>query len=625
MRIHIGLKRLLAACHFSNIAPGIRSGNALERFLPPMRQHQSIAIGSARSNKGPPVLMPAQPSIQDVAEALAITTERESRDGALWCPPHDGAVVRRWVTDRGSGLGGGIRRLVRLVRLMAAAGCGDYGRLLYLRMPALRAAHFRRELSAAAAQWQSIATASETGVVFTEPALAVLRGGSAGFAIDFSQMPRLAALLDVLHNSLGFAAVLDLLQPVCASGAPTSHADEVARALHAALNAWLSLRLGSANHDRQARQIRSFLAARGPITPDAIDDEAILRFWSAVSGSAGGDGAEGFRLYRSAASAVLRYRQALIDAAAARQLEASFGQDFEGEPADGALEPHIGEPWQSPLQLLAAPVSGRIKWLTKKEQASLGNYLGTPAPDQEDADVPAPWKAGLAGDHAPFDLAFWLTLLRVDLFGAAQASLVARLRKHATAGAAIAEAMAPIGSTTYMACAADYGSIAGQLRLECLAALAILMEAGAPEALLLLRHFGGVAAVADVLGPLAASPGNGDADELSAELGEAIAAALQSAMTAERDGPYGATRGLLLAARAAVGDVNRTGFRRQDRSDAGMLAGLRSGAVAIVELLRELDRLTERLALNATSADLQADAARFRATFEHIYCAAPVA
>ena len=69
----------------------------------------------------------------------------------LWCPPYDGAVLRRWITDRGSGLGGGIRRVVRLARLMSAAGGGDYSRFLYVRLPALRPKHFRHELNVSAA------------------------------------------------------------------------------------------------------------------------------------------------------------------------------------------------------------------------------------------------------------------------------------------------------------------------------------------------------------------------------------------------------------------------------------------------------------------------------------------
>ena len=40
------------------------------------------------------------------------------------------------------------------------------------------------------------------------------------------------------------------------------------------------------------------------------------------------------------------------------------------------------------------------------------------------------WRGGLAGDER-FDLAHWLTLLRADVFGTVQASIVGRLRKRA--------------------------------------------------------------------------------------------------------------------------------------------------------------------------------------------------
>lgn len=230
--------------------------------------------------------MAAQPSIQDVAEALAITVERQTRDGALWCPPYDGAVLRRWITDRGSALGGGIRRVVRLARLISAAGGGDYNPFLYVRLPALRPKHFRHALSATTtAPIQLIATMSDGGALFNEPAMALQRSPEMGFAIDFTQMPRLAALLDFLHNSLRFSAVVDVLQPVLGPGPATAHADEVARVLHAALNAWLTPRLGSTNHGRQAQQIRTFLAERGRVAPEAIDDDVILRFWMAISTS----------------------------------------------------------------------------------------------------------------------------------------------------------------------------------------------------------------------------------------------------------------------------------------------------------------------------------------------------
>ena len=568
--------------------------------------------------------MAAQPSIQDVAEALAITVERQTRDGVLWCPPYDGAVLRRWITDRGSALGGGIRRVVRLARLISAVGGGDYNPFLYIRLPALRPNHFRHALKATTtAPVQLIATMSDGGALFNEPAMALQRSPDMGFAIDFAQMPRLAALLDFLHNSLGFSAVVEMLQPVLGPGPAAAHADEVARALHAALNAWLSPRLGSANHARQAQRIRTFLAERGRVAPEAIDDDAILRFWMAISAASADDPIEGFRLYRSAASALLRYRQALIDAIAAKQLEASFGEEFAGElDSDFALDQRASESWQSPLQVLLSPPSGRVKWLTKKEQGRLSNFLGAPESGREerdDSDLPMAWKAGLAGDNNRFDLAFLLTLLRADVFGGAQASVVARLRKHAPAKAAIAQAIEPIDDNAYAACAAGYLTVAEQLRLECLAALAVLMEDGALEAILLLRHFGGAEAIADAIGPLEAASVAFERNEVFPHVRDAVASALKSAISAPGDVPLGSTRQILQSARAAAGDVNRMGFRREDRTDVGMLTGLRSGAAAVLGLIRELDRLAAVLTPKAAKASVPDDRQHFLWAFEHIY------
>jgi len=571
--------------------------------------------------------MAAQPGIQDVAEALAITAERETPDGALWCPPYDGAVLRRWIIDRGSGLGGGIRRLIRLARLMSAAGGGDYSRFLYVQLPALRPNHFRHELSIdVALPSEPIAAVSDTGVVFHEPAMALQRRQEDGFAIDFTQMPRLAALLDSLHNSHGFAAVVDILQPILGPDPCTAHADDVARALHAALNAWLTPRLGSTNHAYQAQRIRAFLAERGRVVPDAIDDDAILRFWVAISTSPTDEAVDGFRLYRSAASALLCYRQALIDAGTAKQLEASFGKEPGWElDVDFASGQWTSEPWQSPLQTLMSPPVNRIKWLTKKEQARLSNLLGAPGREaQQDSDsAEAAWKSGLAGDNNPFDLAFWLTLLRADVFGGAQASLVARLRKHAPAAAAIAEAMQPIDENAYTACAAGYAAVAAQLRIECLAALAVLMEEGALEAVFLLRQFGGAEAVADIVGSLDAASFAPEHDDVSPQLREAIASALKTAIAAPNGVPPGSTRQILLAARAATADVNRMGFRREDRADAGMLAALQSGAAAVLDLIGELDRLDAVLAPKAAAASVPEDRDIFLSAFEHIYSGAP--
>ena len=92
--------------------------------------------------------MPTPPSPQDVVDALAMTLEREDLSGVLWCPAADAIALRKWVTDRSASFGTGIRRAIRLARLMAVAdGRADYIRFLYERVGPLRARLFRQVLS----------------------------------------------------------------------------------------------------------------------------------------------------------------------------------------------------------------------------------------------------------------------------------------------------------------------------------------------------------------------------------------------------------------------------------------------------------------------------------------------
>ena len=357
---------------------------------------------------------------------------------------------------------------------------------------------------------------------------------------------------------------------------------------------------------------------------------AILLFWMKVAVAADNERIDGFRLFTSAASAMLRYRQALRDATAARQLEASLGlgQDTAaGEIAlDRIVEPETGiEPWQSPLRALASLPASRVKWLTRKEQNRLFHYLGGPAgegapQEQGDGGEPGRWLGGLAGDER-FDLRCWLTLLRADVFGAAQASIVGQLRKRRARDAAIEQAMAPIDKEAYTACAADYSDLHTQLRLECLAALASLMEAGAAEAVILLGHLGGRQAVTAVLGSSAVGglALSAEDDLLTDTARRTIAPALKTALADPNTVPAGAGRELLLEARSASRKVSRLGFRKEDQADAGMFAAQQSGAAAVVEVLAELDRLMAALTQKFGVGDVAGDRARFLATFLDIY------
>jgi len=589
---------------------------------------------------------PLSQAAQEVAEALAIMSERTAPDGSPWCPPRDADLVQRWVTDRGRELGGGIRRLVRLARLLAAAE-GNYLQFLHVRIPTLRARNFKVALEAASAAGRlprAMATLSASGVRLNEVRLAP--PNAIGFDIDFAQMPRLAALLDVLHNALGFGVVEDLLKPILARGTPAVHADEVARSLHARCNAWLSERLESPHYIRQAQKMRAFLTSRGAVEPNAIDDEAILAFWIAAAAMPGDSETEGFRLYRSSARAMLRYRRALRDGEAYRQIGMPLNLDdhlhrhMETDTAAAA-----GEAWRSPLRALATRPASAVKWLNKRERLWLINFLGGPHPDREEPEEPPEAAEAPAADTGlidseRFDLKLVRTLLRTDVFGPVQANLVAALRRRLAPAAAIAQALPAAGDTAYEACAASYGEVREQLRLECLAALPPLLQAGAPAALHLVSYLGGHDALSELVGAGRRSLAHprdadgtdeGDDGEEEDEDGErkapprpaigAYLAALERAAAAGPDGAPGASpiQTLLAQSNAALRKVGRIGFRREDRGDAATLAALAAGVASVVDVLRELDRLMPALPEAGPRQALTADRERFAAAFQRIY------
>lgn len=584
---------------------------------------------------------------QEVADAMAATFEREDLAGSQlrWCPERDAIAVRRWIVDRSRDLGGGIRRVVRFARLAAIAGGGDHLRFLYdTRIPSLRAPYFKATLLAARACGrlsQGQAMLSPTGVTLIEPCMCPAGGEKSGFVIDFAQMPRLAALLDILHNALGYAVVADILEPILVRDTPHVHADEVARVLHAKLNGWLSDRLDSPHYIRQGQTMRAFLAGRGPLAPEVIDNEAILSFWISISAAPEDSRIEGFRLFTSAARAMLRYRCALRDQAAYGAIGAPLALDdnldHDGCETALGMSSELARPRASPLWGLATHPASAVKWLTKRERLRLLNYLGGPHPGSKDGDPD--WERqdskdddrGLAGGER-FDLRLVRTLLRADVFGTAQAGIVARMRKRIPAAVAIAEAMAPATDDAYEACASAYARVREQLRMEALAALVVLFEHGAVEALVLVGHLAGRDAVREVLQLARVEPSDADAAngvdalqqcDLSTERRQAIASALRSIARERGSADGGSLSALLAQAHAARPQVNRIGFRPEDRADPSLLAALQGSVHAVADALAELDRLLSAFPQAAHADAVSADRPRFGAAFRDAYGAVP--
>lgn len=618
-----------------------------------------------------------QPS-WELQDALAILREREVAPGhvgsgqvsVLWCSPRDARAISRVIVDRSADLWLYLRTAVRLAYAAAAVERRGYAHFFYGRVGALSAAHFRAAFLAAKNGGRVPAglTVEPQGIKLTVERLLTRSGaGATGFEITYAQMPRLVALLDVLHNTLGYELVADLLAPVTAPGGKQG-ADEVARALRSAFNTWLGPRLDSQRHRQQAKLIHAFLRARSGATvgPESVNDEAILDFWrdrasywharrgaaeaggEAVAGIVRAEQDEGFRLFRSTVQTLLRYRWCLQDATARHGLEqelsathaprhasgigTSDGRDWsaaskvtatgEGEPSDDATDAghptaviEVADDWWSPLAALSQPPANRIKWLNGKERDWLVNYLGG-ADDGKRAEGAAEpdLVVGLERDR-PFNLAFARTLLRTDVFGAVQGQLLARQRRGEPLATTLQAAMEAIGQDAYETAVVRYREIEQQLRTEALAALAILARADADA----LRQLLAILAPGELSGEIEVLL-TAERPNVVAFRGNTPAPAAPLVELFQRDESQSAdVAAFVRQVRKARASVQREGFRKQDEADPGWSRAFVASAAGLARLLGEMRRLSDYFDTHPGAAKLRGDADTFSAIFSLLY------
>lgn len=556
-----------------------------------------------------------------------------------WCTAPDARFLRSAIVDRTEWLGTGFWQLVRLVRIAALASPRRYFEFFY-RLPALRAVHFQEALLAARKVGALPRDSVELGpgvVRLLEPALA--SGNAEAFKLTLAQMPRLAALLDVLHNTLGYADVAKLLAPITTAGQPPAGADAVARALRGAFSEWLKPRLESTHRRQQAKLMHAFLASRYAVHPNKFDDAVMFDFWrsraltwhralhAAVSRGAEQEVRtvekaaldEGFRQYRSAVTLLLRYRRALEDARAEQAMTANaLDVDVDRYELAGGAE---SSSWENPLAELLAPPANRVKWLTDKERGQLGNFLGATAAAAEKSsageDDGEEVDGGALMEGQPYDLRLTRTLLRVDVFGPAQSRISAQLKKAAAPDKALAAALLPIDDMAYEGARDSYRLVAEQIEKEARAALHVLGSAGAVEGtFLLVKHLAGDDTAADLRAALGLDEGETD---LSAEDAMALGQRLAALVDAGGAAASGDLARLLGEAKATYKGVNRQGFRKQDAHDPRIAQALEAGIAPLGRLTRLIGQLVRRLEAGALTPAARADREAFAEVLGLIY------
>jgi hypothetical protein len=555
-----------------------------------------------------------QNGAQEVADVLELTAGREGAHQVPWCPPADAAVLRRWLIDRPPELGGGIRRAVRLAAAASLCDRRGYVPVLYGQIQVLRAHAFREIF--ARAKTGLAAHGIEAGESGLRIAIGRADAVSTPFEISYAQMPRLAALLDVLHNALGYGPVADMLAPVAA--APGAAHEDVSRRLQAALSAWLTERLGTAHHLRQGQAIRRFLARRRELHPGRITDETILALWEA--GAAADDtetaGVEGLRMYRSAVRAMLTFRQAMLDASEEARATATLSDDhlvhLDAEDARLAAQTHAPTDPATALARLVAISAGEVRWLSQPEAAKLTDVMGARAPDDdEDVDL----KGGLAGDH-PVPPDYARTLLRAAVFAPAQARILAALRRRGREPDAVAHEVGAVPDDAYAHAAKALAELETHLRRALLLASTSLLLDVRPHGLVGLLHDAGPDLKAALLDPAHPALGLAEPDAESRAVQAAVRTARERLVQA--DGP--ALTALHHRTRAAERALTRAGFKPADRTMPDVLDALAQGIEPAIALVRTLPAINAALAKAAaeTSA-VGADRPRFLARLKALH------
>ena len=608
----------------------------------------------------------------DLKSILADLVERRGPNGKPWYPERQALQLNRWIIDRSAKLQGLFPAVVRFVRLASLLAPRCYVEFAY--QPVLSTQHFRAACDRAASAGRipsATVGLSKDGVVLLEAKLSGARI-STGFEIGFSQMPHLAAFLDVLHNTIGYASVADCLRGFITTSQPTVDAITASKELRKRFNAWLgdgdeSRRLESGHRRTQAKVIAAYLARCGIEKPDDIGDNIAFSFWSerasfwhqkaktskdGMSLDAVEKGAtdEGFRLYGTTVRLLLRYRRALEDAIV-ENAEKSYAIQVgaNGDPlgdldriiaveltvsdeddellvrqrissSDGSIE------WENPLAIITKHPCNQIKWLMDSEIQMLSNYLGSRSEEKGiDIDPNSSTDAKITSigdalvDYGPFDLRLTLTLLRVDVFAAAQARIIGRLRKGFSPSLALEGSINEIPDSAYHDTVCLYEKIRDQVETETWATLSLLGSAGDPMVIPLIEYLGGVPLKEEFLASVAVTPTlvlwNAVTPRQEATLLQ-ISQALRKAFNESRP-----NEGLLLAnlikkAHKARKKVARAGFRLDDAGDPKFRLAMRSSVPAVIELHRELDRLIERLK-NSPCLEL---AKEDRSAFYHVFC-----
>lgn len=555
-----------------------------------------------------------------VSEALAAVVERTTRTGAPWCPP---GVARRLVdliVDRNDRLAAALRNAIRLGHLLRAIDGRNFWAPLHRAgadggIERLASASFRH-LVQRAAQTGRLAhgDCSVTGeqVLFRGERF-VSRGDGieTPATLAFAAMPLLAALLALIQETEILTDCDRLLDELASSAGPGRTAHEIGGELARLFDGWLTKHLMTGHLMRQGRMIRSFLLAAGRYHPSLIDDETMLQFWERHAGMEETRG-DDFRRYVTTVRKIMVYRGEIERELSAASLSSPESIDpLLGFELAG-LEASDAEGWRSPLRELGRPPASDIKWLTGMERRRLAHFLGA-AGDAGDEDASGnAVEVGLAPGR--LDLAFWLTLLRADVFSALQNRLI-QAKRDGIDPASLLAADGDEAVDAYRAQCQIYRDLHRHAVTSMLACLDVLARHEAAECAALVPAVADDAAMTELRAQLAAERERTDAGE-APEPAE-VAALVLAQLAPARAASLPALAALLDRAAAARRSLRRKGFEPEREHE--LIASYMAAVEPLIELATQLGTLVAVLGRQAVSERYRADRERFESVFRSLY------
>lgn len=420
------------------------------------------------------------------------------------------------------------------------------------------------------------------------------------FTVTYSRMPFLSALLEFLVTSIGYRAVDDAVEPLRARGVMAKQVSAVAKDLASQVYAFLKDHLSTAQSQRKFRRLIGFLDSTADASPEAVDDEIVLEFWLRESG--GADGAD-FKTYRAVYLAFLRFLQALAAARDHDNLEnvRVLGADR----AAGEVDPHeletgmeALEEFENPLEILTAEPCDAVRFLTKTEARALELLV----------------ESDSLADRLP------LSLLRCEVFGAAQARITQGLRRRLIPADFIALIDDSI-ALDYETSRSRFAMLTDHVERLLLASFHALAEAGRAEAITVLLRLRPELDYSPLAAHFAAADSGGGNVVPLAQHGVAARFATLFAATDSLTEPL---QDFVTEAKAAFGALSRQGFRDRDLGDGSVADGFADGEEPLFKLRARLAGFGQSLARTksgeeAWRAQFEADRTVFLRQFHSLY------